>query len=133
MIITIIKWLCIFVLFFGPIGKRLLAMGIVSTRPYYRKSVMGVRTYYPYDIQVQEDRVSFMIGARSSGVTFTDFSYEVVDRELRITLYGRLADPPIDKTLNDYLSSITILIQKNTYDRISINDDETTMIIYEIE
>ncbi len=134
---TIVKLLCITMLFVSPLFEQCTKYAIAKiktyTDPYYFEQTMGVKTYYLYDIQIQDDSVSFMIGYWSSGITITNYTYEVSDKELKITLYGRLGDPPIDKVLNDFISSFVIPIQQDQYDRISINDDTTKMIIYERE
>ena len=87
--------------------------------------------YFVDDLIVQDRIVCIHLGQANSGTFIVDYSYEIIERELKLTFYERMifayADD-IDRGRNGWF---VIPVPRDQYDTISVNGDSSRIIIFE--
>ena len=85
--------------------------------------------YFVDDLIVQDRIVCIHLGQANSGTFIVDYSYEIIERELKLTFYERMifAYADIDRGRNGWF---VIPVPRDQYDTISVNGDSSNFIIF---
>ena len=125
-----IKWLCIVIIVLSP-GMKYIK-GCVKTMQIYIPHKIELNNYFPVNLQIEDDRISFQILNLNSFIGYTHYQFKIVDRELIITLYARHFDSSIfDRLFPHTIKSVNISIRTDQYDKILLSDGQNTELIYE--
>lgn len=141
---TVIIWACIITALFAPsVFERCseaveyyatlyqVKKSMASNPSYYSEQIIGINCYYFREELFLDDSITLIVEYNSSGIIITNYTYELSDREVKLTLLGRFADPPIDIFLDDMVREIYIPVHRDEYDTVSICDDKMTRRLYE--
>ena len=126
------KWFCIILIVFSTTVKYVKRFAYFVPRLLPHK--IAFNFYSPQDLQIEDEHISFHIQNYSSSTVYTGYTYTLIDRELIISLYGRLSEPKIiNKVFPKYIIDVVISIHADLYDRVLLSDGQKTKLIYEKE